>query len=161
MRVILFTAPPIEETVIQESLTEIGSKIEIRKAKDAAEYASVVRDVGTETGIPVLDVWKTFMAKAGWKVGDHDLPGSKELRKSKVLADLLYDGEKELQINPKLRLNTKGLHLSADGYRVVFEGLMELIIETWPDQNPNKMPYGVKVPWEEAFGSTFWDVSQD
>lgn len=43
-----------------------------------------------------------------------------------------------------------GLHLNGDGYRIVFEGLMRLIIDTWPDQNPYTMPHSVRLPWELA-----------
>jgi len=37
---------------------------------------------------------------------------------------------------------------------------MKLILETWPEENPHTMPYAVKVPWELAFGSDFWDIAQ-
>jgi len=83
----------VEETIIEELLRTNGSINETRKAKDAAEYAEVVREVGKENGVAVLDVWTAFMEKAGWKAGDAVLPGSKELGKDAVLADLLYDGE--------------------------------------------------------------------
>lgn len=66
---------------------------ETRKAKDAADYAKAVRDIGNEYGVPVLDIWTVFMEKAGWKVGDFAIPGSKELGKSQVLSSLLYDGK--------------------------------------------------------------------
>lgn len=71
----------------------MGSTNEIRKAKDAADYAAVVREVGKDNDVPVLDVWTTFMEKAGWKLGDAVLRGSKESGKNPVLSDLLYDGE--------------------------------------------------------------------
>jgi hypothetical protein len=93
-KTILLTAPPVEETVIQETLQGVGSTEEIRKARDAADYAAVVREVGKETGVPVLDVWAAFMEKAGWKGEDGFLPGSKKSGKSMVLAELLYDGKK-------------------------------------------------------------------
>jgi len=83
----------VEETIIEEGLKVVGSTDETRKAQDAAEYAKVVREVGKENGVAVLDVWTAFMEKAGWKAGDAVLPGSKELGKDAVLADLLYDGE--------------------------------------------------------------------
>lgn len=89
--IILLTTPPFEETLLEELSLQWGFGGETRKAKDAAEYAELVREVGKETGVDVIDVWALFMQKAGWKTGD-PLPGSKELGKSDVLADLLYDG---------------------------------------------------------------------
>ena len=66
---------------------------ETRKAKDAAEYAQLVREVGKDAGVPVLDIWTAFMDKAGWKAGDHlPLPGSIELGKSAELGEMLPDG---------------------------------------------------------------------
>jgi hypothetical protein len=62
----------------------MGSTNETRKAKDAAEHAAAVREVGQETGVPVLDAWITFMEKAGWKLGDAVLPGSKERGESDI-----------------------------------------------------------------------------
>lgn len=143
-KIILLTNPPVEETIIGDLLREMGSTNETRKAKDAADYASTVREVGKETKTPVLDVWAAFMEKTGWKLGDAVLPGSKESGKDLILSDLLYDG----------------LHLSANGYRLVFDALVKLIIETWPEQNASKMPYSTKLPWELALGSSFWDVYQ-
>ena len=40
----------------------------------------------------VLDVWSTFMAKAGWKEGEQ-LVGSKKVARNEVLEKLLNDGE--------------------------------------------------------------------
>lgn len=65
-----------------------------RKATDAAEYAELVKEVGRETDLPVLDIWSTFIEKAGWKAGDPlPFPGTIELGKSKELEELSYDGE--------------------------------------------------------------------
>lgn len=77
--------------MLEELRDEWGFTGEVRKAKDAAEYAGLVREAGKETGIDVVDVWSLFMNKAGWKAGEV-LPGSKELGKNDVLANLLYDG---------------------------------------------------------------------
>jgi hypothetical protein len=89
--IILFTNPPVEETVMLDINKENGSTDMVRRAKDAKEYADAVKEVGKECGIPVLDVWGAFMKAAGWK-GESVLPGSEESGKSEVLAELLYDG---------------------------------------------------------------------
>jgi hypothetical protein len=90
--VILFTNPPVEETVMLDINKENGSTDMNRRAKDAEEYADTVKEVGKECGVPVLDVWGAFMKEAGW-TGEGVLPGSEESGKNEVLAELLYDGE--------------------------------------------------------------------
>jgi hypothetical protein len=52
-----------------------------------------------------------------------------------------------------------GLHLTPAGYKVVFEELVKVLREKFPEFPPYKMPYGVKVPWETARGDQFWDVN--
>jgi isoamyl acetate esterase len=54
---------------------EIGSTDEIRRAKDAKEYAEATIEVAKECQVPVLDVWSAFMKQTGWKE-EGPLPGS-------------------------------------------------------------------------------------
>ena len=54
-----------------------------------------------------------------------------------------------------------GLHLSAQGYKLVFEELKKLLKEKWPEYPLYKMPYAVKVDWEREWGSGYWDVEND
>lgn len=89
--VILFTNPPVEETVMLDINKKNGSTDMIRRATDAKEYADAVKEVGKECGVPVLDIWGAFMKAAGWK-GEGVLPGSEESGKNKVLEEFLYDG---------------------------------------------------------------------
>ncbi|KAE8451632.1 hypothetical protein EG329_003089 [Mollisiaceae sp. DMI_Dod_QoI] len=127
--IVLLTTPPFEETILEQFREDWGYTGEVRKARDAAEYAELVREVGKETGVDVLDVWSIFMEKVGWKSGEK-LPGSKELGKNDVLSELLYDG----------------LHISPSGYRLVFDHLIKLIKEKWPEYRPYKMPFMTKPP---------------
>ena len=90
--IILFTNPPVEETVLLDINKENGSTDEIRRAKDAKEYAEKTKEVGKEYNLPVLDVWSAFMNETGWD-GQGALPGSEEVGKNETLADLLHDGE--------------------------------------------------------------------
>jgi hypothetical protein len=53
------------------------------------------------------------------------------------------------------------LHLSGEGYRVVFDGLIKVLKENWAEYPPYKMPFAVKVPWEIELGSEYWDVKND
>jgi hypothetical protein len=54
-----------------------------------------------------------------------------------------------------------GLHLGPKGYELVFEELIKLIKEKWPEYAPYRMPYAVKVDWELDQGEEFWDVKND
>ena len=54
-----------------------------------------------------------------------------------------------------------GLHLSAEGYRLVYKELMKAILKTWPDQDPRKMPFAHKIAWEIELGENFWDIQRD
>lgn len=53
------------------------------------------------------------------------------------------------------------MHLSPKGYQVVFDGLIALIKEKWPEFPPYKMPFAVKVGWERELGDQLWDVKND
>jgi isoamyl acetate esterase len=91
--IILITPPPFEETMLVKLLEEWGAPPPTRNAADAKLYAEIVKEVGREAGVPVLDIWSAFMEKAGWKEGDPlPIPGTLELGKSKELEELLYDG---------------------------------------------------------------------
>jgi len=92
--IILLTPAPFEETMLVTTMKEWGNFGECRKAGDAKEYAQIVKALGAETGVAVLDVWSIFMEKAGWKGGEGEvLPGSLEGGKSEVLGELSDDGE--------------------------------------------------------------------
>lgn len=90
--IILITVPPVEETILWDKMVEMEWYGERRVQTDAQAYAEAAKEVGKERGIPVVDVFGACMRKAGWKEGE-ELVGVKEKGKSKVLADLLYDGE--------------------------------------------------------------------
>jgi hypothetical protein len=64
-----------------------------------------------------------------------------------------------------LKQNTKeehlGLHLRPSGYKFVYDALIALIKEKWPEYPPYKMPFAVKVGWEVELGDQFWDVKND
>lgn len=111
--IILITPPPFEESVLKQLQEDWGYTGETRKAKDSAEYAEIVREVGKETGLSVLDIWSAFMDKAGWHAGDSlPIPGSIELGRSAALAELMYDGEccgiRVVRVNVLANLNIKG-----------------------------------------------------
>lgn len=122
-----------------------------RKQVDAKAYSEVTKEVGKELGIPVVDVWSAFMEKAGWKEGT-ELQGTTETGKNTVLQRLLYDG-KFIQIfrqSLELSVGNLGIHLAPDGYRIVFDELLKVLKENWPQYPPYTMPFKVTLdlPWE-------------
>lgn len=54
-----------------------------------------------------------------------------------------------------------GLHFSPKGYKVVFDALMKVIKNKWPEYPPYKMPFAVKVGWEKELRGELWDVKND
>lgn len=60
-------------------------------------YADAVVETGVKFDLPVVNLWKAFMAKTdfqidAWKVGDL-LPGSLESVQNDALVKLMYDGK--------------------------------------------------------------------
>lgn len=54
-------------------------------------------ELGVKLKLPVVDLWKAFMAKTdfqinGWKLGDL-LPGSLDAAQNDALVELMYDGK--------------------------------------------------------------------
>jgi lysophospholipase L1-like esterase len=124
-KIILTTPPPVDEALCEKLELEIwGIDVVRRTAEVVSQYAQVVRDVGKEMDVAVLDVWTAFMEKVGWKPGQ-PLIGAKGVAQIKgtELPTLLVDG----------------LHLTGDGNKIVYHELMRLIRERWPDQTPEAL----------------------
>lgn len=126
-KVVLIIPAPVDEW-------QLGSNE--RTAEHTAKYAAACRAVGQELGLPVIDLWTTFMIKAGWQEGSTDaLIGSKEAPRSQVLAELLSDG----------------LHFTPAAYQLVFEMLVNVIQAQLPDQVPDKLP-SIFPDWKAKLG---------
>ena len=93
-RLILLTPPPVNEYQLGAAEIDVYPENEdpIRSAEHTKKYADACREVGTELGVVVLDIWSIFMAKAGWKEGE-TLVGSKKAARNEVLEKLLSDGK--------------------------------------------------------------------
>lgn len=91
-RLIIITTPPINEYKLEEHYLAAGISDRSRTAANTKKYADACRDIGKELNVTVLDIWSIMMAKAGWKEGE-PLVGSKHVERSKILDDLLVDGE--------------------------------------------------------------------
>jgi lysophospholipase L1-like esterase len=119
-KIILITPPPVDEALCEKLEFEIwGIDVVRRTAEVVSQYAQVVRDVGQEMDVAVLDVWTAFMEKVGWRPG-MPLIGAKGVPQAKgmELPTLLIDG----------------LHLTGEGNKIVYQELVRLIRERWPDQ---------------------------
>ena len=69
------------------------------------------------------------MHKAGWDPKDEDAPlvGSKGAPRSEVLRELLFDG----------------LHFTDDGYALMFDELVKVIEESYPEEDAREITYGI------------------
>ncbi|KAL4764856.1 SGNH/GDSL hydrolase family protein [Aspergillus foveolatus] len=131
-RIIIITPTPVNEYQLQSFDEDKGNVHPTRKNSRTREYAQAAREVAESLDIPVVDLWTAFMAAVGWKEGD-PLIGSREAPNNEKFASLFTDG----------------LHLTADGYRIVYNEVVGAIKANWPDQAPGKLPY-VHPPWTEA-----------
>ncbi|KAI1164258.1 SGNH hydrolase [Nemania serpens] len=109
-KILLVTPPPLDE--IQSSLIDLehGHKESVRKASVSAQYSEVVRQVAAEVpGVVLVDLQKALMEKAISLTPDYDPSGPPlgypEGGKRGALEQLLPDG----------------LHISGEGYRVLFD----------------------------------------
>ncbi|KAI9691438.1 MAG: hypothetical protein M1822_007509 [Bathelium mastoideum] len=91
-KIILITPPPIDEYLTEITDRAKGFTESRRTAENTKQYAEIVRQLGRERQIPVLDIWTSLMLEVGWKGGDM-LIGSKQLPKADQMERLLYDGK--------------------------------------------------------------------
>jgi lysophospholipase L1-like esterase len=125
------------------------------------EYADAACAVGAKLNVPVVNLWSAFMKKAGfethvWKAGD-PLPGSLGIPQNDALVELMYDGKQGLPRYTAISADWSiGLHFNPAGYDVLFQELMKLIAEQWPDQTPDELPM-VLPRWNDAVAWKAWE----
>lgn len=95
-KIILVTPPPVNEyqMTVTDALT--GCTTPRRTAANTRKYADACRGVGEELNLPVVDLWRAFMSKTGWKEGE-PLAGSRDVERNEVLQSLLRDGMPSFQ----------------------------------------------------------------
>ncbi|KAK5695590.1 hypothetical protein LTR17_024554 [Elasticomyces elasticus] len=127
LHIILVTTPPVDERKCfksdEEECPNLGQALQ-RTAANTALYAQAVRDLGEETGVPVLDIHRAMLALAGHDHLSVPLPGSMEAATNATLQPFLVDG----------------VHFSGEGYRLLFTELMIMIEREWPEAMPNNLP---------------------
>lgn len=119
--IIFITPPPVDEYQF-DALDEPWRSA--RNAATTKAYADTCKQVAKELNLPVVDIWGAVMEEAGWVEGQV-LVGSKQAERNETMARILYDG----------------LHLSGDGYKLLFREIMKAIGDSWPDQTPDKLPF--------------------
>ncbi|KAF7677619.1 hypothetical protein GT037_004478 [Alternaria burnsii] len=146
-RIILVAPPPINEHLWWPRDQSNGYTIVSRLASTTKAYADAVVELGAELNLPVVNLWKAFMAKTdfkadAWKLGDQ-LPGSLDVAQNDALVDLMYDG----------------LHFNPAGYDILYQELMKVIEQQWPDQMPEKLSM-VLPPWNDQEAWKAWEATQ-
>ena len=157
VKVMLVTTPPIDERKCHkadvEKFPHLGPKQLRRSAANTALYAQVVRDLGKEMGVPVVDVWTAMVSRAGYSrdatsatttTTPPPLVGSLEAPASETLQSFLHDG----------------LHFTGEGNKILYGELMQVIERTWPEAMPARLAMKLP-PWDdaEAWGSDDGETS--
>lgn len=128
IRLILITPPAVDERqclAADKANNPNNGDIIRRKANVTRDYAAAIVKLGQETNVQVLDLWSIMVRRAGGAVEDPVPTGAMEMPQNEVLQSYLLDG----------------LHLSPEGYKVLYDEFMGLIRRVWPDQNPDGLPF--------------------
>jgi lysophospholipase L1-like esterase len=126
-------------------------------------YADAVVELGARLNLPVINLWKAFMAKTdfqidAWKMGDL-LPGSLDTAQNDALVELMYDGKCVFCRHSISSLTLiSGLHFHPAGYKILYDELTKLIAELWPDQVAEKLPTVLPL-WNDAAAWEAWNAS--
>jgi len=107
-RIILITPPPVNTY-----------QWAARGFAETKSYAEAVKEVGTQVGVPVADVWTEIWEAAG--------------RDERACERFLHDG----------------LHLNAAGYEIIFNSIMKIIEDKYPEIHHEKLQT-VFIPWSEV-----------
>lgn len=91
-RLIIVNPGPVDEYQSEQTDAAKGITRVRRTAEHTRKYAEACLELGNDLDVAVLDLWSSFMAKAGWQSGE-PLAGSKAAPKNDVLAKLLRDGK--------------------------------------------------------------------
>ncbi|KAK4551581.1 hypothetical protein LTR86_011082 [Recurvomyces mirabilis] len=159
IRIILVTTPPIDERKTLQAdrekypgLMGLGRRVGSlrRTAVNTAAYAQAVRDVGVEVGVPVLDIHRAMLARAGQSTTSTAAPSTTAIpnhvsqsssTSSSSTQTTALPGSLTHPPSPSLQQYLHdGLHFSGEGYRLLHGELMTLIERTWPEQMPDRLP---------------------
>ncbi|KAI0086606.1 SGNH hydrolase-type esterase domain-containing protein [Irpex rosettiformis] len=110
-RIIVLTPPPINSAQWAEFLKtlELGLDKSDRTVERTKTYADAVKEVAKKEGVAVVDVFELLWSAAG-------------------------EREKALE-----RFLTDGLHLKVEGYKLVYDALIESISQNFPELHYDKL----------------------
>ncbi|WVR09742.1 hypothetical protein IAU60_006818 [Kwoniella sp. DSM 27419] len=117
-KIVVITAPPIIESAWVEARVEKwksfgseGPKPEQNRDRALTRrYAEAAAEVARENGVPVVDLWTAIVSAAGGQDEDQLLP-------------YFYDG----------------LHLTSEGYAILFNALRSTILSEYSELDPETM----------------------
>lgn len=140
VRILLITPPPIDERRLHLSdrtkYPSLPKDMLRRTAENTARYARAVVEVGREQGVTVVDLWTAMITRCGWDASSSAvaaLPGAMAAAPNSILESFLLDG----------------LHFSGEGYRVLFDEVMAVISNKWPEQMPERLEMVVPA-WDDV-----------
>lgn len=159
-RIILVAPPPVNEHLLWSADQANGLNGVSRRVASTRDYAEAACKVGAKLHVPVVNLWTTFMSKAGWDCSadyaNDSLPGSLQSKPNDVLIELMYDGWSSVLSNNGFSLIHPGLHFHPAGYQLLFDEVMDLVRIKWPDQLPENLPMVIP-DWKDGAA---WDSSE-
>ncbi|EKM55899.1 uncharacterized protein PHACADRAFT_256831 [Phanerochaete carnosa HHB-10118-sp] len=122
-RVVLFTPPPVNTHQRGADLTSRDPPRELDRAFDVTrQYAEAIKQVAQKHRVPIVDVWTILWEGCG----------QEEAKLTKYLTD--------------------GLHVNEEAYDLIYDGLMKVIGERWPELLPDNLPM-VFPPWDQIINN--------
>lgn len=89
------------------------------------EYSKTAASVAQEYGVPFLDLWKGFQNHGGWTEEQlYSQNGNVDESEYINLSSLLHDG----------------IHLTGEGYKILYKELIRIINDQFPHMNPDNLP---------------------
>lgn len=145
-KLIFLTPPPFDEW--QQDPKQQPPQ---RTAAHTKLYADACAQVASEENVPLVDVWTTFMTRAGWKPEGVSSKGTQDLEGEQGTKAPLVGSRDAPRSETLARLLSDGLHLTDEGYAIVGEELMRVIAERVPEMAPERVPMVVP-EWTEVMG---------
>lgn len=130
LRIILITPPPCCDHILGRIERAAAPSVPSsqRKAQTTRKYAEAVKEVGNDLQVPVVDLWTAITRACGNDTccdGADQVTGSLDRQRSSKLSKFLYDG----------------LHLSGEGYRVLFSEFMGTLLSNYPELSPRNLEF--------------------
>ncbi|KAK7189707.1 hypothetical protein DPSP01_005764 [Paraphaeosphaeria sporulosa] len=145
-KVVLVAPAPIDEHLVWANDQTQGRAAVSRKNVDLKKYSEAAAGLGEKLGVPVVNLWKAFMANTGWSEGkwkeSEPILGALELPQNEELVRLLHDG----------------LHFNPAGYQILLVEFLKVIRESYPELAPENVPLLLPL-WNDAEGWATWDAA--